>query len=437
MPISFVHTADVHFGMENYGRIDPSTGMHTRLLDFDRAMNHAIDTAIARNVDFFLLAGDAYKTAVPSPTHQRLLMRCLLRLYAANIPVVIVVGNHDKPISFGKAHALSVFGDLPVKGFYLFSKPDSIVLETKNGPVQIVGIPWPTRATIALAGHQQSTAELTQQLSQAVNIIVQEFAQKLDPSIPAVLTGHLTVSSGIFSGSEKRAIYGNDPVLMPSQLAIEPFDYVALGHLHRHQNLNMNGKIPLVYAGSIERVDFGERKEDKGFCVVTIDQVQNSSNDHNRSYPSTGSGRADQTATEGTERVTTYEFMTTPMRPFIQLEIELDAQRSHTDQIIQQIKAQDIEGAVLKILYHVKANDRDLVDLSAIERACLGAQHLVGIIPIRHHAPRERRAVAHVNMDLPTLLGNYFDTKPELAAQKDVLIQKTMDLEAELMNADG
>lgn len=411
MPITFVHTADVHFGMENYGRIDPVTGMHTRLLDFDRAMNYAIDVAIERNVDFFLLAGDAYKTAVPSPTHQRLLMRCLLRLYAANIPVVIVVGNHDKPISFGKAHALSVFGDLPVKGFYLFSKPDSIVIETKNGPVQIVGIPWPTRATIALAGHQQSTAELTQQLSQAVNIIVQEFAQKLDPSIPAVLTGHLTVSSGIFSGSEKRAIYGNDPVLMPSQLAIEPFDYVALGHLHRHQNLNMNGKIPLVYAGSIERVDFGERKEDKGFCLVTIDKRK--------------------------EQPTSYEFMTTPMRPFVQIEVELDAQRSQTDQIVQRLKEQDLEGAVLKLLYHVPATVRDLVDLAAIERACFAAHHLVGIIPVRHHAPRERRAVAHVNMDLPTLLGNYFDSKPELATQKELLIQKTLDLEAELMNTDN
>ncbi len=417
MPITFVHTADVHFGMENYGHIDPATGMHTRLLDFDRAMNYAIDVAIERKVDFFLLAGDAYKTAVPSPTHQRLLMRCLLRLYAAGIPVVIVVGNHDKPISFGKAHALSVFGDLPVKGFYLFSKPDSIVIETKNGPLQIVGIPWPTRATIALAGHQQSTVELTQQLSQAVNIIVQEFAQKLDPSIPSVLTGHLTVSSGIFSGSEKRAIYGNDPVLLPSQLAIEPFDYVALGHLHRHQNLNLNGNIPLVYAGSIERVDFGERKEDKGFCLVTI-------------HPATNS---EQTGV----RTTSYEFMTTPMRPFIQLEVELDAQRAHTDQIVQRLKEQDIEGAVLKILYHVPANARDLVDLGVVERACQGAQHLVGIIPIRHHAPRERRAVAHVNMDLNTLLGNYFDTKPELAAQKELLIQKTLDLEAESMNVEN
>ena len=85
---------------------------------------------------------------------------------------------------------------------------------------------------------------------------IQDFAQKLNPKIPAILCSHLTVSSGIFSGSEKRAVYGNDPVLLPSQLAIEPFDYVALGHLHRYQNLNKDGYPAVVYSGSIERVDF-------------------------------------------------------------------------------------------------------------------------------------------------------------------------------------
>src|SRR5277367_160981 len=76
--IRFVHTADIHFGMENYGRIDPKTGIHSRLLDFERALNACIDHAIAQEIDFFLFAGDAYKTANPSPTQQRLLFRCFL-----------------------------------------------------------------------------------------------------------------------------------------------------------------------------------------------------------------------------------------------------------------------------------------------------------------------------------------------------------------------
>src|SRR6202035_5573587 len=89
--------------------------------------------------------------------------------------------------------------------------------------------------------------EITQYISKAVTNIITDCAQKLDPNVPAVLAGHLTVSSGIFSGSEKRAIYGNDPTFLPSQLAIAPFDYVALGHLHRYQNLNQNGYPAIVY----------------------------------------------------------------------------------------------------------------------------------------------------------------------------------------------
>ena len=250
--IKFIHTADIHFGMENYGRIDPQTGIHTRLLHFERALNFCIDYAIDNSFDFFLFSGDAYKTAHPTPTQQKLLLQCFLRLYKANIPVIIIVGNHDNPLSFGKAHALEIFGQLPVDGFYVVSKPEIINLKTKNGPINIVGIPWPTKGNIASSNqHLYSSAfELTNYISAAISSIIKKFAAELDPKIPAVLAGHLTVTSGIFSGSEKRAIYGNDPVFLPSQLAIEPFDYVALGHLHRHQNLNINGYPAVVYSGS-------------------------------------------------------------------------------------------------------------------------------------------------------------------------------------------
>jgi DNA repair exonuclease SbcCD nuclease subunit len=61
--IRFIHTADIHFGVENYGRIDPETGIHTRLLDFERAFSACVDRAIAESIDFFIFCGDAYKTA--------------------------------------------------------------------------------------------------------------------------------------------------------------------------------------------------------------------------------------------------------------------------------------------------------------------------------------------------------------------------------------
>jgi len=401
--IRFIHTADIHFGMENYGKIDAKTGIHTRLLDFEKALNACIDVAIKEAVDFFLFAGDAYKTHNPSQTQQRLLFRCFLRLYEAKIPIVIVIGNHDHPLSFGKAHALDMFGEMPLEGFHVFSKPGTMTLTTKNGPITIVGVPWPTRNTIAIADKHldKSNSQLTEYISKAVAHIISDLAKKIDHTIPAVLASHITVNTGIFSGSEKRAIYGNDPMLMPSQLAIKPFDYVALGHLHRHQNLNESGYPAVVYSGSIERIDFGERKEEKGFCLVSIPEK----------------GKA------------TYEFIPVPTRPFIQIDVTLQAGISQTDQIIASIKKHDLRNAIVKIVYYIPPDKKDLVDLKVIEYACQEALDLIGVIPVHSSKGREKRNCAlKITMGLPELLGNYFATKPELSTKRDDLIEKALTL---------
>lgn len=402
--IRFIHTADIHFGMENYGKTDPKTGIHTRLLDFERAFNFCIDTAIEQNVDFFLFAGDAYKTAHPSPTQQKLFLKCLLRLFQAGIPVVMVIGNHDNPLSFGKAHSLDVFANLPLDGFHVFSKPGTITLQTKQGPCSIVAIPWPTRNTVSLGTQlNQSASQITQYISQAVADIIKDLAQRLDPSIPAVLAGHLTVSSGIFSGSEKRAIYGTDPILLPSQLAIAPFDYVALGHLHRFQDLNAGNHPPIVYSGSLERVDFGERKEEKGFCLVTLDGKQK----------------------------TSYEFIKTPTRPFLQIEVTLSPDQDHTKQVLDKLNQYQLDDAVIKILYHVPTGQQDTVDLKVIHRACSKAMYVVGIIPVRKIESRERRTEVAVDMSLETVLDTYFSSRPEYQTRKEQLLTKALELLSE------
>lgn len=401
--IRFIHTADIHFGMENYGKIDPKTGVHTRLLDFNNALTFCIDYAIEQNVDFFLFSGDAYKTAHPSPTQQKMLLQCFLRLYKAHIPVVIIVGNHDNALSFGKANSLELFGDLPLDGFYVIAKPKTLHLQTRNGPVQIVGIPWPTRNAISISDKhmQKSASEITEYISHAVAHIIKSEAEKLNPTIPAVLAGHLTVSNGIFSGSEKRAIYGTDPIFLPSQLAIPPFDYVALGHLHRYQNLNPNGYPAIIYSGSIERIDFGERKETKGFCVVSIPEKDKA----------------------------THEFIPTSSRPFIQIEVTIEPGKPQTEQVIAAIEKHNITDAVLKIIYHVPEDQKDSVDLKAIQNACARAMHIVGVIPVCKIVPRERRiGAAKVTMELPELLNIYFDNKPELKNKKEALIEKTLML---------
>jgi len=80
--ITIFHTADVHFGVENYGKIDPASGIHTRLLDFKHSFQQCVDQAIEQSADLLILSGDAYKTAYPTPTQQKLFMQQLFRTWS-------------------------------------------------------------------------------------------------------------------------------------------------------------------------------------------------------------------------------------------------------------------------------------------------------------------------------------------------------------------
>ena len=141
----FLHIADIHLGMENYGRIDPSTGLHTRLKDFIKCFSYAIDIALEEKVDLVIFTGDAYKNSNPNPTHQREFARQIYRLSEAEIPVIMINGNHDNPVSFGRATSLDIFDTLNVSGVKVVTEPEMLNIETKAGPVQVFGLPWPTK----------------------------------------------------------------------------------------------------------------------------------------------------------------------------------------------------------------------------------------------------------------------------------------------------
>src|SRR5437879_13424998 len=109
VPLRIAHLADTHIGMENYGRINPETGLNQRLHDFLGSLDQAIDGAIEANVDLVVFAGDIYKTRDPTPTHQREFARRIYRLSSAGLKIVIVAGNHDIPASAGGATSTEIF----------------------------------------------------------------------------------------------------------------------------------------------------------------------------------------------------------------------------------------------------------------------------------------------------------------------------------------
>jgi exonuclease SbcD len=110
--------------------------------------------------------------------------------------------------------------------------------------------------------------QINQRLEQALSSVIATNISKLDPKLPAILAAHVWVS-GATVGSERSMTIGQEHALLLSDIANPALDYIALGHIHRHQVLNSDP--PVVYPGSLERLDFSEEKDDKGFYLVEID----------------------------------------------------------------------------------------------------------------------------------------------------------------------
>ena len=266
-----LHFSDLHIGVENYGQTDPETGLSTRLADFLSSLDEVVDYALTEDVDLVLLAGDAYKGRDPSQTHQREFAKRLARLSEAAIPTFLLVGNHDLPNAVSRATAVEIFQTLQVPYLQVGSNLQNYSIPTKSGPLQIMAVPWPRRSGIL--SREESRGLTIEEVRQAVQNRMTEAiyarAQALDPEIPAILTGHVTVN-GATVGTERSMMLGQDHVLLAGDIGRPQVDYVALGHIHKHQILRNENPF-MAYSGSLQRVDFSEEGDDKGFCVVDLD----------------------------------------------------------------------------------------------------------------------------------------------------------------------
>jgi exonuclease SbcD len=271
--LKILHFADLHLGVETYGHLDPATGLSSRLLDFLNALDQVVDYALENRVDLVLFCGDAYRSREPTQTHQREFARRINRLSQGGIPIFLLVGNHDLPNATFRATTTEIFDTLAVKNVYVSNRPQIYQIPTSSGTVQIVSLPWLRRSALLTREETKNLTfdQINQKLQEVLTGAISLHAAKLAPGLPAILAAHVWVS-GAQVGSERSMVIGQEQALLLGNVAHPAFDYIALGHIHKHQVLNINP--PVVYAGSLERLDFSEEKDDKGFYLVEIDPSQ-------------------------------------------------------------------------------------------------------------------------------------------------------------------
>ncbi len=270
--MKLLHFADAHIDMANYGKHDPETGLPLRVLDFLKALDTIVDAAIDEKVDMVIFAGDAYKDRSPAPTFQREWGKRIIRLSQAKIPTLLLVGNHDLSPAVGRAHAIQEFDTLQVPYVRVLQKPEFLKPENLwDLPVQIIAMPWVSRsglmASIEVSG--SDTQELFSKIETRISELVEAWVEEADRSLPLILTAHASVEGALF-GAERMVMLGADLVLPTSLVKDQRLDYVALGHIHKPQNLNEGYHPPVIYPGSIERIDFGEAMDDKFFVIAEV-----------------------------------------------------------------------------------------------------------------------------------------------------------------------
>ena len=423
--MKLLHTADTHLGVKTHGRRDPESGLNTRLLDVRDSLDTVVQRALDEEVDAFVFCGDAYHTADPTPTQQKIFVQCLRPLAEAGIPIVLIVGNHDHPVTFGRASSLDIFDHIAGE-VYCYRKPASNVqiIDTKSGPLQLIPLPWPIRSQILAKDEyrtmspdelrrfieehyvtyiQRRTDEI---LNEKPGVTPDGTEQPLSPDVPTVLAGHVTVQGAALAGSEHTTTIASEPKFTVGQLAVRPIDYVALGHVHHPQNRNEDGHPPVVYAGSIERVTFNEADEPKGFRLVDIDPSR--------------------------DPVTHSTFVETPARPFVAVQVDVRDVEAPTERILDAIAERDVTDAIVRVRYRVDEEQVAQIDQTRIREALAPADTVTGIERTVDPAERKRRTVVTRESGLDEAVRQYVGQHEELSGMEEELVETALELEAEL-----
>jgi DNA repair protein SbcD/Mre11 len=340
--IKILHLSDIHMGSGfSHGRTNPTTGLNTRLEDFVNTLSICIDRAISEPVDLVLFGGDAFPDATPPPYVQEAFASQFRRLVDADIPTVLLVGNHDQHSQGQGGASLCIYRTLGVPGFGVGDAIATHRIQTANGPVQVITLPWLTRSTLLTRPETEglALAEVNELLTQRLDPVLEAEIRRLDPEVPTVLLAHLMADRANL-GAERFLAVGKGFTIPLSMLTRPCFDYVALGHVHRHQNLNPSNDPPVIYPGSIERVDFSEEKEDKGYVLVELER-----------------GRAQ------------WEFCPLPVRPFQTIEMDVSEATDPQSALIKAIGKKKIKDAVVRLIYKLRSEQLDLIDNTTIHQS--------------------------------------------------------------------
>jgi exonuclease SbcD len=259
-----LHTSDWHVGKVLKGQ--------TRHEEHIRVLAQVVEVARTEKPDLVIVAGDLYDTAAPSPESTRVVTRALSALRQTGAEVVAIGGNHDNGPALDALRPWAEAAGIVLRGA-VRDNPDELLITgaTAGGERwQLVALPFLSQryAIRAAEMYELTAAEATQTYADHIARLIARLSERFtEPGTVNLLTAHLTVIGASTGGGEREAhtVMG---YAVPATVFPPPTHYVALGHLHRAQQVI--GPCPVRYSGSPLAIDFGE---EENVCSVAIVDV--------------------------------------------------------------------------------------------------------------------------------------------------------------------
>jgi exonuclease SbcD len=261
--MKILHTSDWHVGKVLKGR--------DRYDEHEAVLRSLVVTARDEDVDLVLVAGDLFETAAPTAKAQGLVMRCLLALRGDGRQVVVIGGNHDNQALLDSVYR-PVLGELGLHVLGTPKRPDGgglLRLTTRGGEAaNVAALPFLSHryavraAEVLLHEASQHSQDYASHVADIVKLLTGGFT----PDAVNVLTAHATLLGGRRGGGE-RDVQTTLDYELPASMFPPSTHYVALGHLHRQQEIS--GPCPVFYSGAPLNIDFGEGGNEPAALVVT------------------------------------------------------------------------------------------------------------------------------------------------------------------------
>ncbi|RLG56015.1 MAG: hypothetical protein DRN88_04955 [Candidatus Hydrothermarchaeota archaeon] len=329
--MKFIVTADIHEGVNFPYKVDIATGISARALDIHGNFIRACKYAIEKKTKLFVIAGDLFERPNVAPIFRELVRRDIIEpLGKAGIKVWIIAGNHDQPRNYERSSSIEDFRGYP--HVEVFRKPcirkigeDYFIILPYLHPEQIVS--WLEEKT----GKEIPREKAYEVAQQTLKNWLERKAKECEGN--KILLGHYYVQHHKLKLSET-----SYSVVLPGEFKLEPYalpkvNLAIFGHIHLHQSLRTSNA-EIVYTGSVERIDWGEFSDAKGFLEVDT------------------SGE--------------YKFIELPCREMVKLSIEVKEKENPTAKILSLLP--DLKEKLLRLEITLPEGKRKLVDEVEIAR---------------------------------------------------------------------